>query len=151
MPENYTPSGGVGSVLIRATSAEATGDFGADFMRTNVTRIADKARYLNDDGTTSPESWLSATLVNSWVAGLSTGYRKARDGRVQLRGRISSGSGQCFTLPSGYRPSDDIHIPVTTGIGGSVGTAQLRILTTGAVEVFNGSNSTDLLVSFDAA
>lgn len=52
MSEVYTPAGSVGTSLKRATVAEAaTGTHGSEFMRDNISAIADKIRYLADDGT----------------------------------------------------------------------------------------------------
>lgn len=51
MSEAYTPAGGVGTAVRRATVAEAaTGTHGSEFMRDNVSAIADKIRYLKDTG-----------------------------------------------------------------------------------------------------
>lgn len=144
MPENYTPSGGVGSALIRATSAEATGDFGADFMRTNVTRLADKARFLADDGTISEDSLVAPTLLNSWAntggSFRNTGYYKGRDGRVYLAGMVSGGaSGSiAFVLPSGYRPTTNAVRIVTTATGAY---AHIEVDTAGNVYCFGGTTN----------
>lgn len=58
----------------------------------------------------SAPTWVSATLVNSWVtfnvADQVASYWKDANGTVHVRGRIRSGTSAtvCFTLPSGYRP-----------------------------------------------
>jgi hypothetical protein len=51
MSETYTPAGNVGSALQRATAGEAaTGTHGQEFMRDDMTKIADKIRRLSDSG-----------------------------------------------------------------------------------------------------
>jgi len=51
MSEAYTPAGGVGTAVKRATVGEAaTGTHGDEFMRQNPTTIADKIRFLKDSG-----------------------------------------------------------------------------------------------------
>ena len=51
MSETYSPTGNVGQSLQRATTGEAaTGTHGQEFMRDNVTKFADKTRFLDDNG-----------------------------------------------------------------------------------------------------
>lgn len=51
MSETYAPAGNVGSSFQRATVAEAgTGTHGQEFMRDDITKIADKTRFLSDAG-----------------------------------------------------------------------------------------------------
>jgi hypothetical protein len=51
MSETYTPAGNVGSSFQRATVGEAaTGTHGQEFMRDDITKFADKTRFLSDAG-----------------------------------------------------------------------------------------------------
>ena len=63
------------------------------------------AAQINQIGQDS--DWISVgSFSNSWVAGsIAPAYRKVGN-RVQLRGRVSSGTANAtaFALPSGYRP-----------------------------------------------
>lgn len=117
MPENPTVSGYVGTQLIQPTAGEATGQFGTDF-RTNITTIASKLRYRNDDGSESQESVTAPTLLNSWAnsggSERAAGYYKDRSGRVHLMGSIKSGTlgVNAFVLASGYRPSATLRFAV---------------------------------------
>lgn len=56
-------------------------------------------------------TWVTATLLNSWVAfggsEATPAYQKTADGIVRLRGAVKSGSSATatvMTLPVGYRP-----------------------------------------------
>jgi len=65
------------------------------------------AAQMNQIGKDS--DWITiSSFSNSWVAGSVTpAYRKVGN-RVQLRGRITNGTGTsttAFTLPAGYRPT----------------------------------------------
>lgn len=59
--------------------------------------------------------WTTPTFQNSWTkyasGGLygNVGYRKMPDGTVVMRGLIASGTqnNTAFTLPVGYRPTDN--------------------------------------------
>ena len=63
------------------------------------------AAQMNQIGQDS--DWITITsFSNSWVAGsIAPAYRKVGN-RVQLRGRITSGTANttAFALPAGYRP-----------------------------------------------
>ena len=63
------------------------------------------ATQMNQIGKDS--DWITITsFSNSWVAGsIAPAYRKVGN-RVQLRGRITSGTANttAFALPAGYRP-----------------------------------------------
>ena len=64
------------------------------------------ATQMNQIGKDS--DWITITsFSNSWVAGsIAPAYRKVGN-RVELRGRITAGTGSgttAFTLPAGYRP-----------------------------------------------
>jgi len=91
-------------------------------------------------------AWIAPALGSSWVnyggTDSTAGYRKTTDGDVALRGSIKSGTGgTIFTLPVGYRPLSKETITVASWAG----SAQLGILATGEVTVFNysggGSNA----------
>jgi hypothetical protein len=127
--------------LTRATSGEATGTFGLDFMRTNVTTIADCIQNLNSTGTLVPEATTAPTLLNSWA---NTGgsnpvasYRKTFSRTVRLNGQISGGTAPsiAFTLPSGYRPPNNLRFPVANN--GAYG--EVRVASTGDVTVQVGT------------
>lgn len=76
-------------------------------------------------GGITPESVIAPTLLNSWVnaggASLTAGYWKDTFGVVHLRGLIKDGTTTAatvlFALPSGYRPSANLYIPVVSGTG----------------------------------
>lgn len=59
-------------------------------------------------------SWQAPTFTNSWVnygAPYSpAGYCSDNLGIIRLRGLIKSGTGACFTLPSGYQPPYEIQL-----------------------------------------
>lgn len=82
-------------------------------------------------------AWTAPTLVNSWVnygAGFDTaGYRIMADGTVMIKGLIKLGSSTvpAFTLPAGYRPSQQ---QVFTCYAFS-GTCRLDVAITGTVAV----------------
>jgi hypothetical protein len=63
------------------------------------------AAQMNQIGDDS--GWITiSSFSNSWVAGsIAPAYRKVGN-RVQLRGRVTSGTANvtAFTLPAGYRP-----------------------------------------------
>jgi hypothetical protein len=75
---------------------------------------------LNGNRITGIESWNSASLTNGWTnyggSWAPAGYYKDAQGIVHLRGLIKSGTvGSAeFTLPSGYRPTNDKHYPTPT-------------------------------------
>lgn len=73
------------------------------------------ASQMNQIGKDS--DWITiSSFSNSWVAGsIAPAYRKIGN-RVQLRGRITSGTagGTAFTLPAGYRPATTQTMPSST-------------------------------------
>lgn len=101
-------------------------------------------------GDTMPDGTTAGSFANSWVDyGGSTSavsFRKDKTGRVWLKGVMKDGtvaSGTpAFTLPAGFRPSDNTYLAVDAN--GAHGT--LEIQTDGDVCVMNGSN---LSVSLD--
>jgi len=71
------------------------------------------------------EAWQNATLVNSWAnitgTGLSvTKYRKITGNIVEVRGAIYKGTAKSagetiFTMPTGFRPIDNLVVSVRGG------------------------------------
>lgn len=101
-------------------------------------------------GTFAQEAWTNvSTFANSWVDGALSGdavsgFRKDRDGNVWARGSAKNGviadNTTVFTLPSGYRPTSNIRIPVTVldVAPAFIATpAILRIDTSGVVSIFS--------------
>lgn len=107
---------------------------------------AGKGKIIISDGTTgvvdllSPylPTWISPTLLNSWVnygaGNYEAGYWKDSQGWVHLRGTIKSGvvPSTVFVLPAGYRPLNTIHLPASAG-GGTIFT--LSVMATGDINV----------------
>jgi hypothetical protein len=109
-------------------------------------------------------TWIAPTLTNSWVdygaPWTTAGYR--RDGnRVTLKGLIKNGTvgSSVFTLPVGYRPGADMHVPAhsssTTTGAASAGTAHthpvtdkggLNVYANGQVTPRTGSSNTNFSV-----
>jgi hypothetical protein len=97
----------------------------------------------------SMDSWhnVGATgepaFANSWAnygsGHAAAGFRKYPDGRVRLRGLLTSGTiGQpAFTLPVGYRPQTT-HLISTLSSGGA---SQLYVNTDGTVNPVSGANA----------
>lgn len=88
------------------------------------------------------EDWITPTLVNGWVARTDNviKYRKDQLGKVTIQGQISSGSDVVmFTLPSGYRPSHTIVLPVVTS-GGAI--ISIIVFTYGIVAINTGTAGT---------
>jgi hypothetical protein len=103
------------------------------FMDASGTFTYDGTRIHNegDEG-----SWINVSFLNSWAnysvspGYNSTQYRKAADGRIDIRGLIKDGTaGHVFTLPVGYRPSG---VMLTSTYGGN-GQTRLDISTSGTV------------------
>lgn len=92
----------------------------------------------------NPEAVIAPSLGASWAdvgtPDLVSGYYK-HAGRVWLEGRITGGtSGSSpFTLPTGYRPSATVRIPIVSSTGGSP--AEVVITSAGVVTI-NYSGST---------
>jgi hypothetical protein len=86
----------------------------------------------------TPEAWQTPTLTNSWVnfgaPYESAGYYKDPLGTVWVRGTIKNGSlnAAVFTLPTGYRPANDLPFAVVRG--GDV-YARVVVRSTGVLEV----------------
>ncbi|GAA4865074.1 hypothetical protein GCM10023310_50720 [Paenibacillus vulneris] len=58
--------------------------------------------------------WITPTLLNGWSVETSVGYMKDELGYVHLKGRVTGGpeNTDIFILPSGYRPTQYIIVPV---------------------------------------
>jgi hypothetical protein len=81
------------------------------------------------------------------------GFWKDSFGVVHLQGTFTGGSGPgttAFTLPVGYRPTQDMFVPVATGTAGS---AFMYVRSTGEVQPQNDPNDDDGIdgLSFRAA
>ena len=80
-------------------------------------------------------AWTNLPLVNSWVSagGRTAQYCKDLTGRVQLRGRISSGtSGAAIaTLPAGFRPTQDMEWTMRSA--GGIIVCAVQVATTGVI------------------
>lgn len=126
------------------SAASATGDI---YLRPGLNETA-LGLNVNVDGTLDHKgytvhteenegAWIAASMLNGWVNYSTTpgynhaGYRKAADGRIDLRGLIKDGSsGSVFTLPVGYRPLGGIFLSHTEG---GNGTTRIDISINGSV------------------
>lgn len=106
------------------------------------------APVISDAGIGTKGIWtaLGSLLVNSWVDDGSTNppvaCRKSREGVVELRGQVSSGTSTVLTLPVGYRPSyaDVWYVSrafTTTG-------AEISVSVAGAVAVPAAGSATNI-------
>jgi hypothetical protein len=97
--------------------------------------------------TSSTDSgWIAPTLEHSWGHGAAeVGYR-LQGNIVRLRGRLTGGASGtiAFTLPAGYRPSQQTYMPLIAG-GANTGYAVIEPAGTVAVgfTVAEGSPSLD--------
>ena len=85
-----------------------------------------------------PEDWNDVTFAGSWVniTGGNTQYYIDPFGIVRIRLRAKSGTGAIFTLPSGYRPPEDLYLPAD----GDAAFAQVNIIaSTGVVSLVTGT------------
>ncbi len=104
-----------------------------------VTFDANKIHHDGDE-----EAWIAPAFLNGWVniggVWAATAYRKAADGRIDIRGYVKTGTltSAVFTLPVGYRPTAQIVVPTVVNPPGSVG--ELKIFTSGDVVVDSGSS-----------
>lgn len=71
------------------------------------------------------ESWINGTLENGWSNYDTTDpqfpivqYRKLTSNKIALRGMIKGGTipSVAFTLPSGYRPLQNVYVPAVTSV-----------------------------------
>ena len=96
------------------------------------------SKYLDQMEAENNPAWIAPTMGNGWVdygAGwYGAGYRKLRNGNVELRGLIKNGTTATtvFTLPVGYRPvNGSLLFPV---IGGNA-IGRVDVATNGNVSV----------------
>ncbi len=87
--------------------------------------------------------WINLTLVNGWQAAAPTmtpQYRKIGD-NIQMRGSITGGAtgSTIATLPVGYRPFQEFHIPSMGFNGASWVTVAVVLMQTGIMS-FHASN-----------
>jgi hypothetical protein len=96
--------------------------------------------------TITTDSWTAPTLTNSWsnyASFAAAGYKKTADGTVHIKGLVRNGTvsatstGNIFTLPTGYRPSELRMFTVVS----STGTGRLDVNTDGSVRAVTGSNT----------
>jgi hypothetical protein len=62
-----------------------------------------------------PGGFTVLKLINGWInpPGVSNAAFRNVDGIIHLKGAVQSGNGaQAFWLPAGYRPANDVYIPV---------------------------------------
>jgi hypothetical protein len=106
--------GGDGNVVMQVATTGTNADDPVTYDHTFIMDADGTFTYdtyrIHNEG--DEESWTAPTLLNSWVnyggSYAIAGYRKAADGRIDVRGLIKSGvNGTVFTLPSGYRPSSN--------------------------------------------
>lgn len=100
--------------------------------------LADLIQFA-DDGSYFPNI-ITPTLLGSWsnydVANSNAQYWKDKSGMVHLKGFVKGGSGNIFTLPTGYRPLLQENFIVMSN--GTVG--YIVISTIGNVGLAGGSN-----------
>lgn len=104
------------------------------FLDSELHRIRDAFDEIYDN---EPDVWIALTLNSGdgWIdAGADPSYYLDRN-RVYLKGAISTGTSGtvAFTLPAGYRPSEQLYFPVLQ-TGGAAG-AILDVNTNGEVTV----------------
>ena len=96
-------------------------------------------------GSIAPMPFQAPTLSNSWTQQANytpIGFRKARDGRVYLRGNLVNATSalgtSAFTLPAGYRPST---IRTLLASNSSNGVTAIQIGTDGTVKIMQTSGA----------
>lgn len=102
------------------------------------------------------EVWNNLALQNGWAAvanHLVPGYKKLPHGSVELCGSMSGGTTAngtiIATLPSGYRPSADVRIPIMSNASGAVGGGEARAVIRGIVT--SGANPAGTIEIFGLA
>ena len=92
--------------------------------------------------------WTAVTLAGAWVNEFGSPYVQAEytvdgEGRVKLRGRVTTGTGTITTLPTNYRPSNDMFFFQGSNI--------LLLTSAGVLSLFSGTAPVDLgIVNFVA-
>jgi hypothetical protein len=79
---------------------------------------------LAGSGQLGPSPFAPVTFLNAWTQGSRTiGFKKQQDGTVELRGVLNgSGAGTtAFQLPSGYRPAQQLRVPMLHESGNTFG------------------------------
>ena len=89
--------------------------------------------------------WVAPTLEGTWVNQFGSpyaqaAYRKDDTGIVSLRGTLTSGTGDIFTLPANFRPEADQFF----GIYGNGSMARLKITSAGVVSLSAGAGPIDI-------
>ena len=94
--------------------------------------------------TVTQEAWTVPTLLNSWVdyaLGFDLrGYRKDASGTVHIQGLVKNGSAVnavIFTLPTGYRPANNL----VFGGYSYAGPTDLRVMSNGDVNINTGGST----------
>jgi hypothetical protein len=106
----------------------------------------------------TPTPWIAPTLTNSWVNYVTgghrvAGYRKLKDGTVELRGLVKSGTSGAgtgiFTLPVGFRPTEqEVFLQTANHPTASQGFARVDVFPTGQVQVVGyGPSATNAFLS----
>lgn len=127
--------------------SDATGPLFSDFLN----KVGDSIRTrLNAAGIdTATSSWVTPTLLNSWVvnASLTVQYRKI-NGIVYCRGQVTGGAPNTvvFQLPSGFRPAQT-HKSASTNTDGT-SAYRLQVTTGGDVSVNNGGTTATPVINF---
>lgn len=122
---------------------------GTGMSATDVEAALDElaAEKANTADILAPEAWISVTFAGSWAnfSTYSVKYYKDRTGVVRLRGMAflsptPGAESTIFTLPSGYRPGQEMNI-ASIGNNGTTSLARIRITTGGAVSFVSGASS----------
>lgn len=107
--------------------------------------------------TDSIDSWHTVgsagepALENGWTyagSGPVTAFFRDAVGGVHVKGRVTGGTSQVFTLPAGYRPADTLQYPVTDSTGGL---ARVTVFNDGRVTPGGNTGWVNITVYFPAA
>lgn len=90
--------------------------------------------------------WVSPTINNAWTAVAPVKYYKDR-GRVYIQGTVTGGAAgdTLFTLPAGYRPSQDTGFASAQTADGTTYTHATIVVTTGGAVVMADSGATSYI------
>lgn len=104
--------------------------------------------YFSDDTNYVEEGWLAPSYSNSWGdGGADPGYRLMPDGTVRLRGHITGGTTTpgtaMFTLPVGYRPTQEGYFTVSQP-NNNTNQGTVRVRTTGQVDCISSPATASL-------